>query len=321
MTRPHVPHRLSRLCLLIFAGFLAAGCATLMPQEPQALTDLHQADDAIAAAKQAGAADRFPDEFAELEQRYLVARGVFYACQEAKASDLARALVADANALATKRVEVPMPPPPPPAANQAPIARFLGPNEGSINDQLNFDASASSDPEGGSLTYSWDFGDGTIASFGSPVASHRYTSVGNYNVRLTVEDNRGSSDTTMQLVRIVSLEIIRSDVLFDFDRATLKPAAEEILGRIVQQMQEDSSFQAELVGYTDSTGPAEYNMGLSKRRAEAVRDYLITNGIEAQRITTEWKGETDPVASNDTREGRSQNRRTEITLNPTPAMR
>jgi outer membrane protein OmpA-like peptidoglycan-associated protein len=321
MTRPHVPHRLSRLGLLILAGLLAAGCATMVPQEPPALTGLHQANDAIAAAKKAGAADRFPDEFAELEKRYLVARGTFYACQEAKAADMAQALVADANALATKRVEAPMPPPPPPMANQPPIARFSGPNEGAINDQLTFDASASSDPEGGALTYSWDFGDGTTASFGLPMASHQYTSVGNYNVRLSVADDHGGSDTAMQLVRIFSREVIRSDVLFDFDRATLKPAAEQILGGIVQQMQENTGFQADLVGHTDSTGPANYNMGLSKRRAEAVRDFLIAHDIEAQRITTEWKGEADPVASNDTREGRAQNRRTEITLTPMPAMR
>ncbi len=61
-------------------------------------------------------------------------------------------------------------------------------------------------------------------------------------------------------------------------------------------------------------------MGLSQRRAEAVRDFLVSRGIAQERITVEWKGETEPVASNDTRQGRAQNRRTDITLNPMPAL-
>jgi outer membrane protein OmpA-like peptidoglycan-associated protein len=314
----HTTRVLRYVGLLVIVGLMATGCI----REPQAITDLHQARDAIVAAKQAGAAERFPDEFAELEKQLLVARGTFYACQDAKASELALALVADANALATKRVEAPLPPPPPPApGNQSPIAAMRGPSEGNVNDLLTFYANDSSDPDGDKLTYKWDFGDGKTSSFTFPVATHRYTQIGNYTVRLTVEDGRGGTDTTTKFLRIVSLEVIRSDVLFDFDRATLKPAAAQILATIVKQMQDDLSFQAEVVGYTDSTGPASYNMGLSKRRAEAVRDFLIAHGIAAERITTDWKGETQPVASNATREGRAKNRRTEITLTPMPNLR
>ncbi len=77
-------------------------------------------------------------------------------------------------------------------------------------------------------------------------------------------------------------------------------------------MKDNSSFVAEIVGHTDSTGSQTYNMGLSQRRAETVRDFLTGRGIAAERLTTEWKGETQPVASNSTKEGQAKNRRTEM---------
>ena len=66
------------------------------------------------------------------------------------------------------------------------------------------------------------------------------------------------------------------------------------------------------VGHTDSIGTAEYNQGLSERRANAVKDYLVSKGIEKNRVYTEGKGEKQPIASNSTAEGRAKNRRTEI---------
>ena len=312
------------LSCLGMVGLVAVGCAV---QDPPALTQLYGARDAIMAAKQAGVEERFPGEYAELEKRYLLGRGTFYACQEAKALAMAQELITDANALAVKRVAAPAPPSPgrvaepaSPAAlpNQPPVARLRSPAEGEINTALTFHGEESYDPDGGPLTYIWHFGDGTTASATSSTVAHQYASVGNYNVRLTVEDGQGGTDTTMSLVAVVKREVIRSDVLFGFDQATLRPEAQEVLAGIVQSLQKDTSSQAVLVGHTDSAGPAEYNMDLSKRRAFAVRDFLIAQGVGAERITAEWKGETEPVTSNTTREGRAQNRRTEITLRPTP---
>jgi outer membrane protein OmpA-like peptidoglycan-associated protein len=321
MTFRHVRRCLYNLSMYALVGLFATGCATLAPQDPPALTAIHQANDAMLASKKAGAADRFPDEFADLEKRYQLTRGTFYACQEDKALGMAQALIADFNALASKRVMVAKPPPPPPPANQSPLALFKAPSEGDVGISLTFDASASSDPDGDTLTYKWDFGDGEMASFTSPIATHRYAKVGNYNARLVVDDGRGGTDTASSLVQVVSRQVIQSDVLFDIDKAILKPQGEQVLADIVQQMQDNSSYQAELVGHTDSTGTAKHNMGLSQRRAETVRDFLTARGISAQRITTDWKGETEPTAPNTTREGRKKNRRTEITLNPMPAMK
>ncbi len=68
------------------------------------------------------------------------------------------------------------------------------------------------------------------------------------------------------------------------------------------------------VGHTDTTGPASYNQRLSVRRAEAVKAYLVSNGVPAGRIFTEGKGEMNPIANNDTRAGRAKNRRVEVEL-------
>ncbi len=113
----------------------------------------------------------------------------------------------------------------------------------------------------------------------------------------------------------------RFGIRFDFDQATLKPETDLVLTGIMQHMRDNTSYQVELIGHTDNRGSDAYNMTLSQNRAEAVRDFLTGNGISPERIMTEWKGESEPVASNDTAEGRSQNRRVDILLNPIPAMR
>lgn len=313
MTLRPITRHLSLLGLILLAGVLAAGCAI---RDPQALTDIAQARDAIAAAKTAGAADRYPEEFKDLEKRFLETRGVFYACKDDEASRLAKALVADANALAAKRPVAVAPPPPP--VNQPPRARFKGPAEGDVNTLLTFDASESSDPDGDPLTYKWNFGDGTTASFTFPNATHRYTRAGNFTVQLTVEDGRGGSNATTGTI-IISKRIVMAEkeqVLFDFDKADLKPAGQKIVAEVVQDMKENADLQAHLVGHADAIGSDQYNMGLSKRRAEATRNAMVRQGIPANKITIEWKGESQPVASNATKEGRAQNRRVEITLRP-----
>ena len=231
-------HWLCRLGMLGGVGLVAVGCATM---DPPALTALNQANDAIVASKKAGAAERFPAEFAALETRYLEARGIFYACRESQAADLARALMADAKGLGAKRAmapkAAPMPPPPPPA-NRPPVARLSAPGTGDVNHLLRFQGDASSDPDGDTLSYMWDFGDGMSARFSFPTSTHRYARVGNYNVRLTVDDGRGGTDSTSTLVQISRRLIIISDVLFDTNKAILKPGASEILARIEDAQQD-----------------------------------------------------------------------------------
>jgi outer membrane protein OmpA-like peptidoglycan-associated protein len=103
-----------------------------------------------------------------------------------------------------------------------------------------------------------------------------------------------------------------SDVLFDVDKATLKPGARERLARIAGILSAHPDLKIEIEGHTDSTGSDEYNQGLSERRAQSVQTYLGQQGIGQAIASTVGFGESRPVATNGTAAGRQQNRRVEI---------
>ena len=103
-----------------------------------------------------------------------------------------------------------------------------------------------------------------------------------------------------------------ADAFFDFDKSDLKPEGRRSLDELVSKIQNINLEVIVAVGHTDSVGTEEYNQGLSERRAESVKDYLVSKGIESGRVYTEGKGELQPIATNKTAEGRAQNRRVEI---------
>ena len=103
-----------------------------------------------------------------------------------------------------------------------------------------------------------------------------------------------------------------ADAFFDFDKAVLKPEGKAKLDDLAGKVKGINLEVVIAVGHTDSTGAATYNQKLSVRRAEAVKAYLVSKGIESNRIYTEGKGLTQPVADNKTREGRAKNRRVEV---------
>lgn len=312
MRSRHVGRYLSYLCLVGVAGLFIAGCVI---QDPPAIGEIAKARKALDDAKKAGAADRAPDKFTELEKRYLQARGVFYACNDAEAIRLAQSIIADLAA-----------PPPPVAAPipacPAPVARVTVPERAQVGEAVAMDASASS-TQSGQATYTWDFGDGTPpATFTFPRTTHAYTRAGNYTVRVTVNDQRcGTANATAPVtvvLRVVLQEKAGGKVLFDFDKSNLKPEAIRQLGVVLQALREQPALLVQIVGHTDSVGTDEYNNGLSQRRAGSVGTYLTQQGVPRQNIKTEWRGEREPVASNATAAGRAQNRRVEITLSPPP---
>ena len=100
-------------------------------------------------------------------------------------------------------------------------------------------------------------------------------------------------------------------VLFDFDSATLTAAGKSALDGYVADLKNGDKVVT-IAGYTDSTGPEEYNLGLSKRRAESAKAYFIKKGVPANRLKTKGYGETNFVADNGTAAGRAQNRRIEL---------
>jgi OmpA-OmpF porin, OOP family len=110
----------------------------------------------------------------------------------------------------------------------------------------------------------------------------------------------------------VERTIILDDVLFDFDRSTVKPEAAAILDRLVAFLNENKDKRAALSGHTDSVGTEKYNQGLSERRVKAVREYVVKKGVDSARVSGQGFGESKPIADNKTKEGRAKNRRVEI---------
>ncbi|NYT81640.1 OmpA family protein [Alcaligenaceae bacterium] len=108
--------------------------------------------------------------------------------------------------------------------------------------------------------------------------------------------------------------VLNADTFFDFDKSTIKPEGRQVLDQVAAQVNTINLETLIATGHTDSIGTEQYNMGLSQRRANAVKDYLVGKGIPSDRIYVEGKGESAPVASNATREGRAQNRRVEIEI-------
>ncbi|MDD2318574.1 MAG: OmpA family protein [Geobacteraceae bacterium] len=104
------------------------------------------------------------------------------------------------------------------------------------------------------------------------------------------------------------------DVFFETGRATLMPGGLQAIDKLANFLKKNTDRGALIEGHTDSVGTAEFNMHLSQRRAEAVRDALLARGIGAERITAKGYGESYPVASNGTAEGRQLNRRVEIVV-------
>ena len=110
-----------------------------------------------------------------------------------------------------------------------------------------------------------------------------------------------------------------ADAFFDFDKAVLKPAGKAALDDLTSKLGSMNLEVIIAVGHTDSVGTDEYNQKLSIRRAESVKAYLESKGVEANRVYTEGKGEKQPVADNKTDAGRAKNRRVEIEVVGTKA--
>ena len=309
MALRHVGRCIRYFSLVVVAGWFVTGCVI---KEPPAITQIGVARKALDESVKSGRADCEHVKYEVLERNYLQARGVYYACNDAEAIRLAQAVAAGANALACAAAA--------PVANRQPVCRVVAPAQAQVGDTVTLDATGSSDPDNDTLSYTWDFGDGTPPTrTPSPRAAHSYTRVGNYTAKVTVDDGRGGSCSASAPISI-SQKFVLADkggkVLFDFNKATLKPEAKTQLARVLQALKEQPGLQTHIVGHTDSVGSDAYNMKLSQQRAESVAAYLVQNGVPRQSIRADFRGEREPVAPNTTDEGRAQNRRVEITVSP-----
>lgn len=143
------------------------------------------------------------------------------------------------------------------------------------------------------------------------------------NQNLNLEDYKEDETITgknfqLDPIKVAPIEekitISLNNVFFDFDKSVLKPTSYPELNRISKLMDEKASMKIEIAGHTDATGPESYNMQLSKKRAQAVADYLAGKGVDKNRMTVVFYGEEKPAETNGTSEGRSKNRRVEFKI-------
>src|SRR5699024_1697981 len=108
--------------------------------------------------------------------------------------------------------------------------------------------------------------------------------------------------------------IILENVFFDVDKYKLRSGSFIELNKVIHLLKENPDIRIQINGYTDSTGSAAHNLALSQNRAEAVVKYLISKGIDKQRLQAKGYGAKNPIAPNNTPEGRARNRRTELKI-------
>jgi outer membrane protein OmpA-like peptidoglycan-associated protein len=221
------------------------------------------------------------------------------------------------------KVFVPPPPPPPPPAPTAPANRpptvtaRCEPCTVEVGKASTVTADAS-DPDGDTLTYKWSAPAGSLTNpAGRQTPWTAPMQEGPVQLTVQVDDGKGGtadSSVTIQVIRPAVREVVFEDVHFDFDRYSLRPEATRALDEAIKSMQDNPTLRVEIEGHTCNIGTAEYNLALGERRANAVRDYLTSRGIGADRLRTVSYGEERPKYDNSREETRRLNRRAALVV-------
>ncbi len=151
---------------------------------------------------------------------------------------------------------------------------------------------------------------GTIAgaAVGGAVGAH----VGHYMDEQAKEMDDALANAKVERVDEGIVVTMDSGILFDVNKSDLRPSAKSELDKLSVVLMEKDKTNILVVGHTDSDGSDEYNLKLSEQRASSVRSYLVAKGVTVDRMSMRGKGEMDPVAPNDTPEGKQLNRRVEM---------
>lgn len=144
------------------------------------------------------------------------------------------------------------------------------------------------------------------------ISYKRFTTDADYDKSLTIPATADYLTFSYTLrVEMPKTYTLRA-VFFDTGKATLRKESNKELDELVDFMKHQKTMQIEIAGYTDNVGTDEANIKLSQDRADAVRNYLVSKGVSADKVTAKGYGSSNPVATNDTPEGKQQNRRTEV---------
>jgi outer membrane protein OmpA-like peptidoglycan-associated protein len=145
-----------------------------------------------------------------------------------------------------------------------------------------------------------------------------YYSVSN-DIDLSAKSDYGELNVDIRLMSIKSMQenetaIKLNNIYFDFDRFELKPESYSELDRVVEFLNQNPEIKIEISAHTDASGSDDYNLSLSQKRAQSAVDYIISKGINRERLTAVGYGETKPISDNETEEGRAKNRRVEMRI-------
>ncbi|MGP0173892.1 OmpA family protein [Pseudomonas sp. NCHU5208] len=163
---------------------------------------------------------------------------------------------------------------------------------------------------------------GKGALIGAAVAGAAAAGYGYYADRQEAELRRSMQGTGVEVQRqgdVIQL-VMPGNITFATDSAQISSSFYQPLNNLANSFRQYNQNSIEIVGYTDSTGSRSHNMDLSQRRAQSVADYLLAQGVDSSRLSTRGMGPDNPIASNDTPDGRAQNRRVEVTLRPLPGV-
>jgi peptidoglycan-associated lipoprotein len=287
------------LAALLFLVSAFVGCS--YPKE------VITANEAVEAARQAGKDKQCPDEFMAAEKMKNEAYALCKTCDTTKAIALANEATARLNALCpAKPVAVAAVPAPAPVTAPAPT--------------VSLSASPSSVQAGQCATLTWsstnatgvtiDNGVGRVDANGSKQVCPTQTT----QYRASASGAGGSRDASATVGVSKVVDRLTLHVNFDTNKATIRRPDDADLQKAIAFIKKYPEAKISLVGYTDSRGSEEYNQGLSEKRADAVKTYLVNHGIDAARIQTSGRGEADPIGDNATEKGRFENRRVEILI-------
>jgi OOP family OmpA-OmpF porin len=300
---------LSLAVSLSLMGFLS-GCAHLEKSPPERKTGyaylhkpLPEASRKVDEARAAGKDKQCPAEFKAASDTVDDAYAIYLSCRTKEGMAKAQEGINKLNALCPK-VAAP-PPPPAPSATLSADPASVKQNRCATLTWSSTNASSAS----------IDQGIGKVAPSGSQQVCPGKTT--NYTVTVTGAGGTKTAATTVTVVPLSKKTVVFDAVaLFDFDKADLKAEGKEQIKAYREEARAELSTadKITITGHTDNVGAADYNMKLSLRRAEAVRDYLVSLGVDPAKLDVRGEGMSNPTADNSTPEGRAKNRRVEVEI-------